>query len=69
MALGEAEIKSLHGNGSCCFRKHGQIYHFVSPLYQNKDADNFISFILLKQEQIGLQTNQTKAVWTSNAMT
>jgi hypothetical protein len=62
-----AEIKSPPGNGQHCFRIQGQIYHLVSPLYSTKqlsqDMDNFIFSILLKQQQNGRKTNQTKNVW------
>jgi hypothetical protein len=31
-----AEIKSPPGNGTCCLRKRGHIYHVVSPLDRNE---------------------------------
>jgi hypothetical protein len=66
------EIKLPPGTGPYCFQIHGQTYHCVSLFYPSNaishNMDNFIFFILLKQ-QTGSKTNQIKMQGQNTATT
>jgi hypothetical protein len=61
-----AKIKSTAGNVLYSFPIHGQIHHFVTPLYPKKaNKPGYGQFyrsisILLMQQQNSLKTDQTK---------
>jgi hypothetical protein len=63
-----AEVKSPPGNDAYYFRIHSQNYHVVSqpyPRVANKPEHGQVCFfILLKEQQNGPKTNQTKGVWS-----
>jgi hypothetical protein len=62
-----AEIKSPNVNGSYCIQTHGQIYHFVSPMYPDEAfTTGYGQLRVLDSAEAtinALKTNQTKGVW------
>jgi hypothetical protein len=62
-----AEIKSPPGNGPYCFwiqdRFNIWSHSYIQMRQKVQDMDNFVFWIMLKQQQNGLKTSQTEGVW------